>query len=123
MPVARKRLAFARERARHLGPQRAVHVRERDARLLERLAVGEDAGPPAPARRPGPGIFAEAATAVDGLDAGGDPVLQLLKERRRAIVERFRHDRPWLAFAGFSAEIRRTTSRNVASRLRRFSKK
>ena len=69
IPVARKLLALAGQRARHLGAQRAVHVGERDAGLLEHLPVGEHARAPAAARRPGPRILAEAAAAVDGLDA------------------------------------------------------
>ena len=125
-PVARK-LSPSPGSARAIsGPQLAVHVGELDARLLEGLAVGEHARAPAAARGPRPGILAEAAAAVGGLDPGRDAVLQLLKELGRASVEsagRLRHGQACLAFAGFSASIRRTTSRKLASRLRRFSKK
>ena len=125
-PGGAEALALAGQRARHLRPQGAVHVGERDARLLEGLPVGEHARTPAAARGPRPRILAEAAAPVDGLDPGRDPVLQLLKELGRAIVEgagRLRHRQACLAFAGFSAAIRRPTSRKLASRLRRFSKK
>ena len=125
-PRGAEALALAGQRARHLGPQRAVHVGERDARLLERLPVGEHARAPAAARRPRPGIFAEAAAPVDGLDAGGDPVLQLLKElppRDRRALRVMAMVRPGSRSRVSARRCAGTTSRKLASRLRRFSKK
>ena len=50
-PVARKLLAVARQRARHLRAAASVHVGERDPGLLEQRPVGEHARAPAAARR------------------------------------------------------------------------
>ena len=62
----------AREGLREL----AVHVREGDAGFFQHRAVLQDAGDPAPAAGPNPGVAPEARHAIEPLQGGTDLFLQ-----------------------------------------------